>query len=150
MRQVTEHVVQSLKISQCGIGGLKNVASFVTEGILCQIVMAASAWNELPEPFSLGDGTGVRVVGGFNERQEGQFRRHATFFQFLDDMEKVFGTAFCRSRKIFRFFQIIVFMILDQRVGEVRDGEAVTDASPYVDFVDRQDFSQGIVIVELT
>ena len=88
---VAKHAMQALQIVQCCAGRGEHVAAIVAESVLFQVKVFAGARHELPHATGAGRRHRLRIERTFNKRQQSQFGRHSTAFNFFNDVVEVFA-----------------------------------------------------------
>ena len=134
---VAKHVIQALQIRQCRIGRGQHAAAVVLEHVLLEVEIASGGGHELPQAGRTGAGESLRVEGGLDKRQQGQFRRHAALFQFLHHVEDITRGARRGARQVVGAGGIPVDVVRHQLVVDVGNRIAAADAAPDVGFAQR-------------
>ena len=134
---VAKHVIQALQIRQGRIGRGQHAAAVVLEHGLLEVEIASGGGHELPQAGRTGAGESLRVEGGLDKRQQGQFRRHAALFQFLHHVEDVARGARRGAGDVVGAGGVPVDVVGYQLVVDVGNRIAAADAAPDVGFAQR-------------
>ena len=129
---VLEHVVQHLQVVERRTGRGQDVAAVVAPPVLLQVVALAGRGNELPHAGGLRGRNCARVIGRFDQRQQGQLGGHAALFDFLDNMKEEWAGAFEAAPQVFGACRVPAGFVLGGRIGELWHREAVAHALPQV------------------
>ncbi|CAG9241898.1 hypothetical protein PCAR4_110083 [Paraburkholderia caribensis] len=129
---VAEHIVQTRQIVECSAGGREHVAALVLPHVLLEVVRATRARHELPHARRLRDRQRLRVVRGFDERQERQLSRHMARFQFFDDVIQVLLRPFGHALDVVRALRIPVDLHVDEVGLQVGHLKTTADTAPEI------------------
>ena len=97
-----------------------------------QVKVFAGAGHELPHATGPGRGHGLGIECAFNERQQSEFGRHASAFNFFDDVVEVFAGARGHAVDVFRPLCIPLLTVLHQIHLQVRHGKTTANPLPQV------------------
>ena len=129
---VSVHFVDVLQIIERRAGRGDDVAALVEPPVLLQLVVLAGGGNELPHAQRARRRVGQRVEGAFDNRQQGEFGRHAAFFEFIDDVVQVAPAALEDALQQIGPVQVPGLAVSYQRAVEVGHRKAVAHALPEV------------------
>ncbi len=122
--------VQVLKVVQCGAGGFGHVAAPVIPPGLAQAEAPAGTGDELPQTGGAAVGVGKGLEGAFDYRQQGDFQRHLTLVEFLDNQVHVRGRPLDNPLKIGGMALEPVQVGIDPGMLVVQELKAVAQAGP--------------------
>ena len=140
---VTVHFVDRLQIvERCRRRG-DDIAPLILPPVLVEVIAFAGGRDELPQAGRLGARKGRRIEGALDHRQQSQFHRHATLFQFLDDVVHEGRGASHHASQVIRAVHIPLLMVEHEVVVDVGHGKAEPDALKNIvavaDQIDRLD-----------